>query len=736
MGTSASGTWGIRTSVWATTGQGNVGFGNTGTGNIGFGNTGTGNIGFGLTGNNQIGFGGFNSGTGNIGLFNSGTGNAGLFNSGSGNWGVGNSGSTNTGAFNSGDVNSGLGNAGSVNTGWHNVGSYNSGNANIGDTNTGAANTGDINTGWLNSGGANTGLANRGDLNTGAFNTGTANNGFGWRGVGGGQLDIDIGATVSPIPIRLTADIPVNIPVAADLGALGVDAFTIGGFPITTTNWTTIYNQVFNAQVNTGKGLVAIKELWDFTVLNGVIPVSAISIPVVTVDLPVVTGTVGDDRTSIPVTFEAGIGSFRISLLNIGGPGLFNSPSAVSSGWFNAGSGGSGVFNSGTAASGFWNVATQQLLQGAGLSGWFNRGSQGSGTANVGSGIAGALNTGTRVSGLANTGSDLAGALQNPLGISDYLNRVTSALNTPIPLGFSEITISDILIAYGLDVPIDIPVDATFTDPIQIPLVTVPTVTIGPGPIIQAAIVKNAIDETYPTTNPCGVTGNPGACVVLELIPTFSAGGGVGPIEITPGGILTPTGQQLLSAAIGGPGTGVTATGTAGIGPIRIVLPTQTSPTTIKQFPYQVDLAVTVDVPVTTDVGVTISQFSEGDFVRGVLDSRYGYCIGTGVLNSCTPNGLQKGATCGGNPQATCYVTYFVWGTRSDTPDPPIDRSYRGYPRGPFPPSTVLNSSTSDLINTSGGSTEDGQNINFVINGGVTQSFEFSRSGTFGPFPR
>jgi hypothetical protein len=282
-------------------GSGNVGFGNTGTGNIGFGNTGTGNIGFGLTGTNQIGFGGFNSGTGNIGLFNSGTGNAGLFNSGSGNWGVGNSGSTNTGAFNSGDVNSGLGNAGSVNTGWHNVGSYNSGNANIGDTNTGAANTGDINTGWLNSGGANTGLANRGDLNTGAFNTGTANNGFGWRGVGGGQLDIDIGATVSPIPIRLTADIPVNIPVAADLGALGVDAFTIGGFPITTTNWTTIYNQVFNAQVNTGKGLVAIKELWDFTVLNGVIPVSAISIPVVTVDLPTIPDAVALTKGTDPL---------------------------------------------------------------------------------------------------------------------------------------------------------------------------------------------------------------------------------------------------------------------------------------------------------------------------------------------------------------------------------------------------------------------------------------------------
>ena len=587
----------------------------------------------------------------------------------------------------------------------------------------------------MNPGTANTGLANRGDLNTGAFNTGDANNGFGWRGIGGGQLNIDIGASVDEIPMRLIADIPVNIPISADFGALGVEGFTVSGFPINTTGWTTIYNQTFPATVS-GKPL---KLLADLTVLNGVIPVSTITIPTVTVDLPVVTGTIGDTRTSIPITFGAGIGAFRISLLNIGGPGLFNSPSAVSSGWFNAGSGGSGVFNSGTAASGFWNVATQQLLQPAGLSGWFNRGSQGSGSANVGSGIAGSFNTGTRVSGLANSGSDLAGALQNPLGISDYLNRVVSALGAPVPLSISEITISDILIAYRLDIPIDIPVDATFTDPIQIPLVAVPTVTIGPGPLVQAAIVTPVLDAPYPAANPCnaGVTG---ACVVLELIPSFSAGGGIGPIEITPGGILTPGGQQLLSAAIGGPGTGITATGTAGLGPIRILLPGQSGQTTlVEQFPYVYDLAVTVDVPVTTDVGVTISQFSEEDFVRGVLQSNYGYCVGVGLVNSCSPVGLNNSPNtpasnrCSGQtPADTCHVTYFIWGTNATSPT--IDRDYRGYPRGPFPPSNVLTPSTSPLINTSGGGTEDSQNINIVINGGVNESLALAGSGTLGPF--
>ena len=480
--------------------------------------------------------------------------------------------------------------------------------------------------------------------------------------------------------------------------------------------------------------------LADFTVLNGIIPVSAITIPTVTVDLPTVVGAIGTANTSIPATFTAAVNPFQITLLNLGGPGLFNASGAVSSGWFNSGTGGSGVFNTGTGVSGWWNAAPQSLLRGAGLSGMFNQGSLGSGSVNVGSGVSGRYTTGTLspglpswVSGLANTGTQLAGVLQGALPVSDYISRVLAALDTPIPLTTNQIDISDILIGYILDIPLDIPVDATFTEPIVVPVVDVPTVTIGPGPRIQAAFVTEALSGPTPAQNPCGslIGGNLGACVVLELDPKFSAGGGVGPITISPGGVLTPSGQQVLSLNIGGIGNGITTAGTAGVGPIRILLPQSGRPTTVEQFPYAVGGVVDIDVPITADIGVTVSQFSEEEFVTGLLGYKFGYC----VLVACSPVGLNSFPSgtalrnqCGGqDPVVTCYVTNFIFGRpRQQNP---------GYPPGSFPPDAVLTLGTSPLINNSGGGTTDGQTFNFVVNAGVEASVPFQQSGTLGPFP-
>ena len=329
-------------------GDGNVGFGNTGVGNIGFGNTGVGNIGIGLSGDYQIGFGGWNSGTSNVGLFNSGTGNTGLFNSGVNNSGVGNSGSTNTGLFNSGAVNTGFANSGVFNTGWHNGGDYNSGAGNAGDVNTGAFNVGDRNTGWWNPGDANTGIANTGDLNTGALITGSRDNGFFWRGDNQGQLDIDIGADISSIPITLNADIPLNIPITATL----TEPIEIRGLTVPAIGGSV--SGLLDLTVRTAAGNIGPIRI-PLTPLIGIGP---ITVPTITIDAtdPLLSALIGGPGTSIPITVNGLIGPGRISLLHFTGPGLFNTTELPSSGLFNAGAGGgSGLFNSAAGSSGLWN---------------------------------------------------------------------------------------------------------------------------------------------------------------------------------------------------------------------------------------------------------------------------------------------------------------------------------------------------------------------------------------------
>ncbi len=515
-----SGNLGSKNFGWGNNGSNNFGAGNTGNGNIGFGNTGNGNIGFGLTGDNQIGIGGFNSGSGNKGLFNSGTGNTGFFNSGTNNWGFGNSGKTNTGWLNSGDVNTGLGNAGNLNSGSHNAGSSNTGNANIGDNNTGVANIGDTNTGWSNTGDTNTGWVNTGNLNTGAYNTGNGSNGLFWRRDAGGQLNIDLGADLSQVPITLNADIPVNVPITATLtNPIAIPAVDLPAVPINTNIATEIaLTTGINAQI----------------VVDAIGTLGPITFPGTSIIVPDIVGTLGGPDVSIPVTLNGTLGPGRISVFRLGGPGLFNSTGVLSSGIFNSGDGGgSGFFNSGAlGVSGWMNEALN-----SGLSGSNNTGS-GSGHSNTGSAISGYSNTSSidpglaaLVSGLLNIGTNLSGVF-----VGQGSNR--SGLSSPKAAGKgwelglnTDIDISEIPITLDGSIGVDIPITADGTGPITIAGFTIPTI---PGNLATGSQISIGVQSLG---------------IGPAIIP-LTSDLGIGPIAV-PDITLTAT-QPLLSGLIGG----------------------------------------------------------------------------------------------------------------------------------------------------------------------------------------
>jgi len=111
---------------------------------------------------------------------------------------------------------------------------------------------------------------------------------------------------------------------------------------------------------------------------------------------------------------NGGLGPINIPI-NFGGPGVGNTTSAPSSGFFNSGQGSvSGFGNVGTAVSGFWNQVPE-TLSGA-VSGSFNVGQFVSGMSNWGNAISGYANTSSLGlmtaafdSGVRNIGQKLSG---------------------------------------------------------------------------------------------------------------------------------------------------------------------------------------------------------------------------------------------------------------------------------------------------------------------------------------
>ncbi|MGE3655754.1 MAG: pentapeptide repeat-containing protein, partial [Mycolicibacterium sp.] len=575
-------------------------------------------------------------------------------------------------------------------------GSYNSGDANTGDTNSGKANVGDRNTGVFNLGDANTGWANTGDLNTGGFNTGDGNNGMFWRRDNGGQLNLALNIDVSQIPITLDGDIPVNIPITAGLGDLTLQSFTIPGFDITTTDWEPVHNEPVSTPLGT--------FYLDFEVPSGTLPISDITLDSVTVQLPQLSGVLGGSDTSIPLSLDAGIGPITITVPITGGPGLLNATTNPSSGAFNTGGGhGSGLLNSGTGVSGLWNLAAQQQPGWSQLSGLFNEGSLTSGLGNLGSGTSGLLGTSTLdvaspadLSGIANTGTDLSGFLNDSLSLDDYLDRIESRLDTPIPFSLDEILVSSIPFFADIDLPIDIPLSISAT-PIRISEIVVPQIGVGPGLVMEMAIKGSPTPPAANTTfrNPCTL-----ACVAAQLIPVIN----VGPITIGPieAGFVN---DELVSLNIGGPGKGVGVNAAGELGPIVISL----AEDTIEEFPYNYLVDIGVDLPIGGNTGeLDLQEVDLSLALEVLLGTRVGFC--TALVICPTDMTLSQ------------FVTYVNGGT------PP------GSALGPFPP---IPQTTVELLNDTLTPSLGPLTILPVtpISLDISENPQLSGSGTLGPFP-
>jgi YVTN family beta-propeller protein len=870
--------------------------------------------------------------------------------------------------------------------------------------------------GWFNEG-SGSGLANLGGLVSGRLNTSTqppaqpgvisglANTGTGtsgrWHdplGLGDyvdrirGRLDTPIplmpsDIDVPTIPITVGADIGVNIPFNADLGTLSLQGFTIPGFPITTSDWTTDVNLGFPADLpypggglsldgcRDGSGNAQCTLLIDFAVIDGIIPVGALTVPTVSLDLPDFAGGIGGAGTSIPINFAAGIGPFRVTLPTAQQPDVITvseigidfdldipvdvpidvtmTSAEISQITINAVNIGPGPFMQAAIVTPFGTVLnpaigrayvanngngrlitiettskqTETTTVGSGPSGVAvspdgtrtyvtNNGANtvsvietgiivagefeyvdppavvatialGSGTkplgvavspdgtrayvTNNGTNSVSVINTATNVvTGTFGVGTAPSGIAFAPSGARVYVanngansvsviettgntviatvavgtkpsgvvvtpdgTRVYVTNNTANTVSVIETTGNTVIatIAVGTN-PTGVAVTpdgalvyvannnasakCTVTGCPQHPVsvistatnTVVATISVGYKPdgmavtpdgellyvvnsgsgtfgactataercqsvwvvdvdtnaVVQkvgaglttpfntpTAIAINPETVTpYPSDNPCAGDDNYGVCAGLELVPGVT----VGPFSLGPISIGNPFGGQALTLGIGGPGDAIQASGTAGFGPIRIVV-SDGKIERIEEFDYNYDVGLDVDVPVTGTIGaVEVDPFNLEYALQAFLSEKLGYCVVAIAASLCSPNGpdptdntktgpyLQSsspgnGGTCGSNsPAADCHITYFVWGTNSDTLTPPLDRTYRGYPRGPFPPDNTVAIVTVPLIgvNASGENGPIAVLPETPINVPAPGVSEFSGSGTLGPF--
>ena len=115
---------------------------------------------------------------------------------------------------------------------------------------------------------------------------------------------VNLHANVAQTPIKLNADIPVDVPFVADFGDLTLQGLTIPGFNIATSNWQVSHN----LQTTSATGAVWV----NFEVPGGTLPVSDISLDPVTIGLPTLTGRIGGPGAGIGLNLDAGVGPFAI----------------------------------------------------------------------------------------------------------------------------------------------------------------------------------------------------------------------------------------------------------------------------------------------------------------------------------------------------------------------------------------------------------------------------------------
>ena len=117
-------------------------------------------------------------------------------------------------------------------------------------------------------------------------------------------LVVDLNANVAQTPIKLNADIPVDVPFVADFGDLTLQGLTIPGFNVATSNWQVTHN----LQTSTATTDVFV----NFEVPGTTLPVGDITLNPVTVELPTLTGSIGGPGAGIGLNLDGGFGPFTI----------------------------------------------------------------------------------------------------------------------------------------------------------------------------------------------------------------------------------------------------------------------------------------------------------------------------------------------------------------------------------------------------------------------------------------
>jgi hypothetical protein len=119
-------------------------------------------------------------------------------------------------------------------------------------------------------------------------------------------LVVDLNANVPQTPIKLSADVPVDIPFFANLGDLTLQGVTIPGFNIATSNWQVTHNLGPIPTATTGVFL-------NFEVPGTTLPVGPVTLNPVTIELPNLSGRIGGPGAGIGLNFDGGLGPFTIS---------------------------------------------------------------------------------------------------------------------------------------------------------------------------------------------------------------------------------------------------------------------------------------------------------------------------------------------------------------------------------------------------------------------------------------
>ncbi|WP_415823776.1 hypothetical protein, partial [Mycobacterium basiliense] len=187
-------------------------------------------------------------------------------------------------------------------------------------------------------------IGNTGNVNTGAFISGDMNNGLFWRGTSQGLIGADYTITIPQIPLTIGASGFLKLPITGEISTMTINPITLhgeGGSGIPLIAHFTLLGSTQSTSIDI-PGTSLSFDLPSLPISIGVDindEVSAITTPTIWIN-PITFDDflVGSDTTPLTANIAGGLGPVTIPVLQLSAmPGLGNSTSVPSSGFFNSG---------------------------------------------------------------------------------------------------------------------------------------------------------------------------------------------------------------------------------------------------------------------------------------------------------------------------------------------------------------------------------------------------------------